>query len=153
MTCHILAHAQTIRKLCVHTCGSESCEGKTRGKQTTSVTARHGHLWPVDPGSHWPSAVDWRRSSWYGTVYDDQEKNKYLPRLVIGVWSLKYRRRLMKHVPFMYPWPHKEEDHNVDVIYALWRCWRMVCIFNKCLLNTFLRCARQHLTRRMGREG
>lgn len=49
MTCHILAHAQTIRKLCVHTCGSESCEGKTRGKQTTSVTARHGHLWPVDP--------------------------------------------------------------------------------------------------------
>lgn len=48
---------------------------------------------------HWPSAVDWRPSSWYGTVYDDQEKNKYLPRLVIGVWSLKYRRRLMKHVP------------------------------------------------------
>lgn len=79
MTCHILAHAQNIRKLCVYTCGSESCEGKTRGKQTTSVTARHAHLWPVDPGSHWPSAVDWRRSSWYGTVYDDQEKNKIPP--------------------------------------------------------------------------
>lgn len=28
---------------------------------------------------HWPSAVDWRPSSWYGTVYDDQEKNKIPP--------------------------------------------------------------------------